>query len=283
MSGKKTRLARFRAGNAQGAGIIVPIDHGLTIGPVAGLGSTREIAGWIRSPAIDGIIAHKGLVERLGERGLLGGVGVMVHLNGMSTLGPSPDTKVRVTDVETAIRLGADAVSLQVNFDGQNDAENLTAIGRVVDDAMRFGVPVLAMVYDKVAAPNAERRIERARHLMRIAIELGVDALKIGAPPALGEVAPMLEGLASDVPVYFAGGALGTGEQLFALARVAVEQGAAGLCVGRNVFQQPKPGDVLAELRAVLDAAGRNEPRLARVRALNGVRQAPPAAQAVST
>src|SRR5262245_8825434 len=106
-TGKKIRLQRFMS---RGAGVVVPIDQGLTMGPVRGLGSIREVASWIAHSAIDGVIAHKGIVERLGERGLFAGRGVMVHLNGMSMLGGRPDTKEMLTSVEAAMRLGADAV-----------------------------------------------------------------------------------------------------------------------------------------------------------------------------
>lgn len=259
MSGKKLRLARFRATQASGTrgAVIVPIDHGLTMGPLEGIGSTAQIARWITSPVIDGVIAHKGIVERLADRGLLSRAGVMVHLNGMSTLGSSPNTKERLTDIETAVRLGADGVSLQVNFDGSNDAHNLSALGRAVDEAGRFGLPVLAMVYDKVPCTDRLREVARGRHLMRIAVELGVDALKIGAPTELSMIAELLDGFVDDVPVFLAGGSLTEPGVLFALARAVMQVGGGGLCVGRNVFQHPRPHALLAELASVLEAAAR--------------------------
>lgn len=280
MSGKKTRLARFRCGPQHGPSIIIPIDHGLTIGPVAGLTSTDEMATVLDCPEVDGVIAHKGIIDRLGQRGSLGRFGVMVHLNGMSTLAGSPDTKVRVTDVETAIRLGADGVSLQVNFDGKNDAENLTAIGSIVDEASRYSLPVLAMVYDKVSCSDPHERISRARHLVRIAIELGVDAIKIAPPAELRDVPALLDGLALDAPIYFAGGSLGSREALFELAHTAVANGAAGMCVGRNVFQSPRPSELLAELRVVMDHTaslfeGRTNMAGSRLRPLRGRSNSP--------
>jgi len=227
------------------------------MGPLDGIASTTQIARWITSPVIDGIIAHKGIVERLADRGLLSRAGVMVHLNGMSTLASSPNTKERLTDIETAVRLGADGVSLQVNFDGSNDAHNLSALGRAVDEAGRFGLPVLAMVYDKVPCTDRLREVARARHLMRIAVELGVDALKIGAPIELSMIAELLDGFVDDVPVFLAGGSLTEPGVLFALARAVMQAGGAGLCVGRNVFQHPSPHALLAELASVLEAATR--------------------------
>ena len=76
-SGKKIRWNRFRYPHSP-LGMIVPIDHGLTIGPVEGLKNVSEMSSWIGNPAITGVIAHKGIIERLADRGLLGGAGVMV-------------------------------------------------------------------------------------------------------------------------------------------------------------------------------------------------------------
>jgi len=232
--------------------MIVPIDHGLTIGPVDGLESAGRIAEWIDHPALTGVIVHKGMLERLVRRGVGGRLGVLVHVNGMSTLAPEPDRKELLTSVRSAVRLGADGVSLQINFDGANDAHNLALLGQVVDQAQQYGLPVLTMLYDKLAIGDAATRLSRMRHLLRIAVELGSDALKIAAPEDLDELAPLLHGIAEETPVYFAGGPLRTDEEMLALARAAVLNGAAGLCVGRNVFQRPKPGVLLDRLAAIL-------------------------------
>src|SRR5690242_8453796 len=183
MSGiaKKIRWSRF-VDRRCGRGIIVPIDHGLSIGPVEGLDSLTQVSRWIGHPGITGIIAHKGMVERLGSQSLLRGFGIMVHLNGMMSLAPTPDRKERLTSVEAALRLGADAVSVQLNFDGTNDAHNLTQLGAVVDEAQRHELPVLTMLYDKVPCDDQEHRVKRLRHLMRACVELGTDALKLAAP-----------------------------------------------------------------------------------------------------
>lgn len=250
-TGKSIRMNRFRYPKSR-LGLIVPIDHGLTIGAVAGIESVSRIGAWIAHPAITGIIAHKGIVERLAARGLLGGAGVMVHLNGMSTLAPSADRKEMLTTVESAVRLGADGVSVQVNFDGKNDAHNLQLLGAVADTAGRYGLPLLTMLYDKVQSDSTDKRIARLRHLMRITIELGSDSIKIGAPESLADIPAILDSLSEDASIYFAGGPLGSDEDLHALTTAAIAHGAAGLCVGRNVFQRPDPSEALAKLGAML-------------------------------
>ena len=250
MSGKKLRLNRFRYRDSN-HGLIVPLDHGLTVGPLPGIQSVREISGWIGNPAICGVIVHKGMAERLAEARQLDGLGVMIHLNGMTSLAASPDTKNHLTTVESAVRLGADGVSFQINFDGTNDRHNLQCMGQVVDEASRFALPVLAMVYDKVQA-DEETAIGRLRHLIRAAIEMGCDAVKIAPPGNVTCLPRLLSGLAEDIPIFLAGGALGSMQELCQLTRVAIEAGAVGLCVGRNVFQRPDGAELLSALCAIL-------------------------------
>jgi class I fructose-bisphosphate aldolase/fructose-bisphosphate aldolase/2-amino-3,7-dideoxy-D-threo-hept-6-ulosonate synthase len=254
---KRVRMGRF-VRRASRRGLIVPLDHGLTLGPIAGLESVARIGRWIVSPDIDGVIVHKGLAERLAQRGFLDGLGLMIHLNGMPALAGTPDTKELVTSVRTAVRLGADAVSVQLNFDGTNDTHNLRLLGGVVDEALEYGLPVLTMLYDKKASVVPEGRLRRLRHLMRLTIELGTDALKIAAPERLADVPAILDSLRDDCPIFFAGGSLGSDAALLELAREATRFGGAGLCVGRNVFQREEPQPMLHQLAAILHEAPRH-------------------------
>jgi len=251
MYGKQHRLSRFQYPHSK-HGLIVPIDHGLTVGPLPGLESVRKIREWIHSPAICGVIAHKGIAERLLQAGALDGKGLLIHLNGMSTLGSDPDTKDRLTSIESALRLGADGVSFQVNFSGNNDSQNLRAMGQIVDEASEYGLPVLAMVYDKVAA-SPQNSVTRLRHLLRAAIELGCDAVKIAPPAQLDLLPEMLADLSEDIRVYLAGGSLADEAELLTLTRTALRAGAQGLCVGRNVFQRADARETLEKLREVLE------------------------------
>ncbi len=248
---KKIRWSRF-LDRQSGRGLIVPIDHGLTMGPLEGLDSVEQMARWMTHPAITGIIAHKGMVERLAGRGLLHGQGVMVHLNGMTSIAPRPHQKEQLTSAGAAARLGADAVSLQLNFDGTNDAHNLTQLGSAVDEAQRYGLPVLTMLYDKAPCADRTERIRRSRHLMRACVELGTDALKLAAPADLSDLPALLAGVKEHTAVFIAGGAVASDEEVLLLAQEAVASGAAGLCVGRNVFQREAAGALLGRLESVV-------------------------------
>lgn len=253
MLGKRRRLNRFHYPKSR-RGLIVPLDHGLTVGPLPGIESVAAIQQWIGHSAICGVILHKGMAERLSAAGLLEDLGLMIHLNGMSTLSARPDTKVALASVETALRLGADAVSFQVNFDGQNDAENLSLMGRLTDQAAGYELPVLAMVYDKVPAQGREY-ISRQRHLIRIAIELGCDAIKIAPPAERDMLEEILAGAADDIEIYVAGGAQTEEQGILDLAESSLAAGATGLCIGRNVFQRPNAFSLLDKLQELVAPA----------------------------
>ena len=251
MGGKEIRWRRFQRGGTN-FGLIVPIDHGFTVGPIDGIAAIEEMARWVGHPAITGLIAHKGMVRRLASHGLLPSGGLMIHLNGMTSLSGTPDRKEIVTSVETAMRLGADGVSIQLNFDGTNDAHNLVLLGQIADQTLELGLPLLTMLYDRVPSQSGSQRVGRLRHLIRATIELGTDALKLNAPADLEEMPLLLDGVRGDTPVFFAGGSVCSDREVMMLAHAIVDSQAAGFCVGRNVFQRQDPGALLDQLASTL-------------------------------
>ncbi|KMN31513.1 MULTISPECIES: class I fructose-bisphosphate aldolase [Chromobacterium] len=240
---RKRRWSRF-VDRQSGKALIVPIDHGLTMGPLDGLNRVEEVLRWLDPEVVTGIVAHKGFAQRLGGAP---GCGLMIHLNGSLNIGATPDLKQMVTSVEAAVRLGADAVSIQTNFCADTAGHNLQLIGQVVDQAHAYGLPVLNMLYDK--GPLAGKDLSHLRHFMRAAVELGVDALKVAAPEDLNAIPELVDGIQEHTPVLFAGGALADELALLELAAAVVRHGTGGICVGRNVFQRPNPLSTMTRLR----------------------------------
>src|ERR1700760_2868501 len=121
------------------------------------------------------------------------------------------------------------------------------------------------MLYDKVQTADAQVRMDRLRHLMRITLELGSDVLKIATPPALDDIPEILDGLCEDIQIFFAGGELCSDEQLLEMTERAVRHGAAGLCMGRNIFQRDSADGLLTKLSSVLISEGIEAPVSSRV------------------
>ncbi|MEG2140614.1 MAG: fructose-bisphosphate aldolase, partial [Bilophila sp.] len=143
--GKKIRLQRIFNRETERA-IIVPMDHGLTVGPLEGIIDMRETVTELANAGVDAVLMHKGLA-RCGLRTSGKDVGLIVHLSASTSLSAFPNSKTLVATVEEAIRLGADAVSVHVNLGDDNEREMLADCGRVAESADAWGMPLLAMVY----------------------------------------------------------------------------------------------------------------------------------------
>ena len=108
--GKKIRLERI-INRENGRTIIVPMDHGVTIGAVEGLVDMRETVNDMATGGADAVLMHKGLV-RCGHRSGGSDIGLIIHLSASTTLSPLGNTKTLVATVEEAIKHGADCVSV---------------------------------------------------------------------------------------------------------------------------------------------------------------------------
>ncbi|MEM3060961.1 MAG: fructose-bisphosphate aldolase, partial [Candidatus Bathyarchaeia archaeon] len=91
--------------------VIVPMDHGVSSGPIKGLENMQEIVNKLLKGRVDAIVVHRGIAKSID----VGNAGLIVHLSGSTSLGPDPNRKVQVCSVEEAIMIGADAVSVHVN------------------------------------------------------------------------------------------------------------------------------------------------------------------------
>lgn len=246
--GKKIRWNRF-INNMTGRGIILPIDHGFTRGPIQGIENVLSITSWLDHPAIKGVLAHKGVIQRLGAGEHLSAKGVMIHLNGMISTSQDLAKKIQLTSVAAAVRYGADAVSIDLNFDGINDEQNVQLLGRVVDDADQWGLPVLVMISDKLPSDSETKHIGRLRHFIRSCMELGADAVKVSFQLSPKYLSSLLNQVAEDIPIFLAGGSLiDSDDALIENAKAAFESGASGLCIGRNIFQRSNPRLILDRL-----------------------------------
>ena len=149
--GKQVRLERIIS-RANGRTIIVPMDHGVTMGLVEGLLDMREAVNDMAEGGADAVLMHKGLV-RCSHRGSGKDVGLIVHLSASTLLTPNADTKTLVGTVEEGIKHGADCVSVHVNLGAETEGQMLTDLGKVAAACDDWGMPLLAMVYARHTWP----------------------------------------------------------------------------------------------------------------------------------
>jgi len=230
--GKELRLRRIFPPDRKGL-FAVPLDHSVSMGPIDGLEATRPVAEALQRGGADLLIVTKGAVRDvvpvLNGRTLLG-----VHVSASTSLSPAPDAKVLVGTASEAVALGADLLSVQVNFGTVGESEMLRDLGTAVDQCRQLGLPLLCMAYVKRPGPVPA---EELRHAARAAADLGADIVKTSYPGSTAEMARLAA--STPVPVLLGGGLRQTDEAGFLdQVRDALRGGAAGLCAGRNLFQR---------------------------------------------
>jgi fructose-bisphosphate aldolase/2-amino-3,7-dideoxy-D-threo-hept-6-ulosonate synthase len=243
--GKKRRLKRiFRHDNRT---VIVPMDHGVTVGPVTGLVNMQEIVNKLLHGGVDAVVIHRGVAKHVDT----GNAGLIVHLSGITKLGPNPNNKVQVCSVEEAVRIGADAVSVHVNVGAEQEDKMLAKLGRVADDCDRYGVPLLAMMYPRGPKIQNPHAVDVVAHAARLGAELGADLVKTnytGNSETFKEVVRSCY-----VPVIIAGGPkVETVREVLQMVHDSIKAGGAGLSIGRNVFQHENPTLMVKALSAIV-------------------------------
>ena len=247
--GKPIRLERIFNRNTHRT-IIVPLDHGVSVGPIFGLVDLRDTVNKVAEGGANAVLMHKGIPRR-SHRGSGRDIGLIIHLSASSNLSPYPNAKTLVGDVEDAVRLGADAVSFHMNLGDETERHMLKELGAISSSADNWGMPLLAMVYARGPKVENEYDPEAVKHCARLAEELGADVVKV---PYTGDVDSFHEVVAGcDIPVVIAGGPKMDSERdILQMAHDAIKAGGAGLSVGRNIFQAPDPSLLVKALHGIV-------------------------------
>ena len=244
-TGKTRRLNRiFQADNRT---VVVPMDHGVSIGPVKGIENMQDTVTRLLKGGADAFVLHKGIAKRVNVEN----AALIVHLSAISNLTPNCQCKTQVCTVQEAVRLGADAVSVHVNVGAQDECIMLATLGRVADECDQYGMPLLAMMYPRGPKIPNEHDATAVAHAARIGAELGADIIKTnytGDPETFKRV---LEGCPA--PVIIAGGPkVETTRETLQMVYDSMKAGAAGLSIGRNVFQHKNPTLMVKALVAIV-------------------------------
>jgi predicted phospho-2-dehydro-3-deoxyheptonate aldolase len=253
MEGRQVRLNRLFKHSERL--LIVPMDHGVTMGAVEGLADMRRTVQAVSAGGADAIVVHQGIARRIGPELKGGGCELIVHLSGSTALAPTPNRKELVASPAQAIRLGATAVSVHVNLGDPTEPKMLRDLGRVAEECQAWGLPLLAMMYVRDGSRESEYDPRKVAHAARVAEELGADLVKVAYTGSAESFARVTS--AVRLPVIIAGGPkAGSRRELLLMIRDAVRAEARGVALGRNIFEDSDPAGLTALIRRVLDDPG---------------------------
>jgi fructose-bisphosphate aldolase / 2-amino-3,7-dideoxy-D-threo-hept-6-ulosonate synthase len=227
--------------------VIVPMDHGVTIGPIQGITDMQQTINQLIKGGVDAVLVHKGIAKKVDTTG----TGLIVMLSGASNLNPNMNNKVQVCSVKEAIRIGADAVAVHVNIGAQDEDKMLANLGKVADECDSFGMPVLAMMYPRGPKITNEHALEVVGHAARIGAELGADIIKTNYTGTIESFKQVIE--SCPVPVLIAGGPKCKSPlEVLQTTSDSIKAGGAGLSIGRNVFQCDNQTLIVKALSAIV-------------------------------
>jgi predicted phospho-2-dehydro-3-deoxyheptonate aldolase len=233
-SGKQRRLQRiFRD---DGRTVIIPMDHGVTLGPVAGLENMQETVDRLARGGVDAIVVHKGIATNIDTRRL----GLIIHVNGSTELSPDPNRKLQVCTVDEAVKLGADGVSIHVNVGAVTEPEMLLDLGSTSAACEDYSIPLLAMMYPRGPKITNSNDVAVVKHVARLGAELGADIVKTNYTGSVDSFQNVVKGC--PVPVVIAGGPKANTEaDVLEMVHGSVQARGVGVSLGRNVFQHKDP------------------------------------------
>lgn len=247
--GKRIRMERIINRNT-GKTVIVPMDHGISVGPIPGLEDMKTAVQKVSEGGANAIVEHKGLVGE-GHRGEGEDIGLIIHLSGSTSLSVYPNAKTLVCTIEEAIKLGADAVSIHINLGDGQEREMLHDFGKISYEARTWGIPLLAMIYPRGEKIKDEYDVGVIKHAARVGNEMGADIVKVSYSGSEESFKEVVGGCS--VPVVIAGGEkMNSDREILEMVKGAINAGGAGVSIGRNVFQHKNPTKMVKAISGIV-------------------------------
>lgn len=239
--GMKNRLSSI-FNSKSGKTVMLAIDHGYFQGPTTGL-ERIDLNILPLAPYADTLMLTRGILRSIIPPSFTGGI-VLRASGGPSILKELSDEEIAV-DIEDAIRLNVSALAVQVFIGGEFETRSVNNMTRLVDMGNRYGIPTLAVT---AVGKDMARNARYFRLATRICAELGAHYVKTYYIPEDFETVTA----SCPVPIVMAGGKKIGEKNALAMSYNAINQGAAGVDMGRNIFQSDDPIAMIKAVRGVV-------------------------------
>ena len=240
--GMKNRLART-FNPASGRTVMLAVDHGYFQGPTSGL-ERIDLSIVPLLPQCDALFCTRGILRSLIPADCAKPM-VLRASGGPSILREELSDEQIAMDMDDAVRLNAAGVGIQVFIGGEYETRSIHNMTKLVDAGLRVGVPVMGVT---AVGKNMVRDAQYFRLACRIIAELGAQYVKTYYVDKDFETVTA----SCPVPIVMAGGKKLPELDALTMAYNAVQQGAAGVDMGRNIFQSDAPKAMLAAVHAVV-------------------------------
>jgi putative autoinducer-2 (AI-2) aldolase len=239
--GMKNRLGRI-FNPVSGKTVMLAIDHGYFQGPTTGL-ERIDVNILPLEPYADTLMLTRGVLRSVIPPDTQ--KSIVLRVSGGTSILKELSNESLAVDIEDAIRLNVSAMAVQVFIGGEHERESITNMTKMVDMGTRYGIPTLAVT---AVGKDMVRDAKYFRLATRICAELGAQYIKTYYVPKDFETVTA----SCPVPIVIAGGKKIPELDAFKMAYNAVQEGAAGVDMGRNIFQAGSPISMIKAVRAVV-------------------------------
>jgi putative autoinducer-2 (AI-2) aldolase len=240
--GLQNRISRIIKPN-DGRAVMLAVDHGYFLGPTESLEQPKKTIQPLLKYC-DSLMLTRGILRTSVDARFP--VPVVLRVSGGSSIiGEDLSNEKITTSVKDAIRLNVSALAMSIFVGAKNEHNTLVNLGHLVNEAEEYGIPVLA-----VTAVGKELEKRDARYLSlacRIAAEFGARIVKTYYCDNFEKVVD-----SCPIPVIIAGGPKLEEHTALELAHNAVKAGAAGVDMGRNIWQSAYPVPMIRAVRAIV-------------------------------
>ena len=241
--GIRNRLDRILPGLPDGKGsVMFAIDHGYFMGPTTGLENPQETVLPLL-PYADSLMLTRGILQYCIPKRTNMPIVLRVS-SGNSILNDDLSNEELCVSIGDAIRLNASAAAFSIYVGAEHEHQSIVEFSKLVNEAHRFGIPVLAVT---AVGKEMDRDLRYLSLASRMAVELGADIVKTYYCDDFDKLVNICH-----VPVVIAGGKKIPEADALQLAHNAISDGAAGVDMGRNIFQAESPVDMIQAVRSVV-------------------------------
>lgn len=252
--GKAMRLKRVI--DPAGVSVICALDHGMTaptfLEPLSDIAqrTSEAVAG-----GANVIMMSKGMIRQAVDA-FAPTTSLALLLSASANPGEARPSVIQIAEVEEAARLGADAVVLFTALGGDSEAAMIRTLAGVGRESGLLGVPLIAEAEFPTTYASVEELTERygfeyLRRSVRLCAELGADIVKTNWPGDEESFGRLVEAV-NGIPVVLAGGSRVEDAELLRRMECAMQAGAIGCSVGRNIFMHRSPEAITRALSRVI-------------------------------
>ncbi len=239
--GMKNRLARV-FNPKDGRTIMLAIDHGYFQGPTTGL-ERIDVDIMPLVPYADTLMLTRGILRTIVPPSIT--KPIMIRASGGPSILKELSNEEIAMDIEDSIRLGVCGTAIQVFIGGEFESRSVINMTKLVDSGLRYGIPTMAVT---AVGREMARTPKYFRLATRICAELGAHILKTYYTDEGFETVTA----SCPVPIVIAGGKKRPEMDALEMAYRAIDQGAAGVDMGRNIFQSDSPHGMMQAINAIV-------------------------------